>query len=147
MNRHVIFSLSFWFLFCFLCECYAVERSTQKTTGDQSPAAQADRGATIKIEYNNIVNQYISETKTKFSECLDIATVFQNQKLADLNKTIATLLVQNEGASKGEADKWAKDLIEQAPGFKKERENNNALIRKYNEELSSKGLQYLHLYI
>jgi hypothetical protein len=82
------------------------------------------------------IDQVLSEVRKEFSKCLEITIAFQSKKLEDLNKTLAGLLVQNEGVTEEDAKKWARDILDKAPGFKKEIETNNALIRKYNEELS-----------
>jgi hypothetical protein len=52
------------------------------------------------------------------------------------NNTPAALIVQNEGIPVEDAKKWARDIIGKAPRSKKEIDQNNALIRRYNEELS-----------
>jgi len=138
MGRLTVFFLSLFLSFCILSEPYAAERVTQETKGDQSPAIYVSPGGTSNINYriDAQIDQILSEVRKEFSKCLEVTTAFQSKKLEELNKTLAELLVQNLGVPEEDAKKWARDIVEKAPGFKKEIENNNALIKKYNEELS-----------
>ncbi len=138
MGRLTVFFLSLPLSFCILFESYAAERVTQETKGDQSPAVFVSPGGTSNINYriDAQIDQILSEVRKEFSKCLEVTIAFQSKKLEELNKTLSELLVQNQGVSEEDAKKWAKDIVEKAPGFKKEIENNNALIKKYNEDLS-----------
>lgn len=138
MGRLTVFFLSFSLSFFILFESYAAQGVTQQTKGDQSPAVYVSPGGSASINYkiDTEINQVLSEVRKEFSKCLEVSIAFQSKKLEDLNRTLAGLLAQNQGVSEEDAKKWAKDIVEKAPGFKKEIENNNVLIRQYNEEFS-----------
>ena len=144
MGSLTVFSLSLFLSFCILFESYAAEGVTQETKGDQSPAILVMPGGTSNLTYktdnektNALIEKYVSIVDKERLKCLEFVIAFQKQKLAEMNKTLAEFLIaQNQGMSEEDAKKWARDIIEKAPAFKKERETNDALVGKHNEELS-----------
>lgn len=125
-------------LFCNSLESYAAERVTQETKGANSPALYVAPGGTGNINYtiDTQIDRVTSEVNKGFTRCLEASIAFQSKKLEELNKTLAMLLAKSEGVPDEDARKWANDILEKAPRFKTEIENNNTLIKKYNEELS-----------
>jgi hypothetical protein len=108
----------------------AADKITQETKGDQSPAQYVAPGGVGTIIYN-----YTSDISTQFRKCLEIAMDYQTKKLNELNSILAQYFVQQTGASDEDAKKWAQDVIEKAPAFKKEKERQDDLIDQYNKEL------------
>lgn len=128
------------FIFCFLILSIPFELSAssdhvkQETKGDMSPAVNAP-GGTINIIYNKIENT-TNEMNQSFSKCFELAINLQAEKLKELNEEIAQLYIQQSGVPQEDAKEWAKDVINNAPEFKKELERQEALRNKYNKELS-----------
>lgn len=117
-------------MFCLGPSSYGADTIIQKTEGDQAPAQYVAPGGVGTIIYN-----YTSDINTQFRKCLEIAMDYQTKKLNELNSVLAQYFVQQTGASSEDAKKWAQDVIEKAPAFKKERERQNELIDEYNREL------------
>lgn len=128
------------FIFCFLILSIPFELSAssdhvkQETKGDQSPVVHAP-GGNINIVYNIIENKSFEINKS-FSKCFELAINLQAEKLKELNEEIAQFYIQQSGVPKEDAKEWAKDVINNAPEFKKELERQEALRNKYNKELS-----------
>jgi hypothetical protein len=138
MQRTILPLLFAFLLFIALPQLFAGERITQETKGANSPAQYVAPGGTGTIIYkiDAEIDQVVAEVREGFSKCLEATIAFQTKKVEELNKTLAILLVQKEGISDDDAKKWARDILDKAPKFKKEIEANNTLIKRYNEELS-----------
>lgn len=138
MSKRTTLFLTLCLSFTNLPESYSAEAINQQTKGDQSPAVFVSPGGTSSINYKfgPEIEQITSSINNGFSKCFESAIAFQSEKVDELNKKLAVLLVQNESVPEEDAKKWATDIIKNAPDLRKEIDNNNAFVKKYNEELS-----------
>lgn len=146
MNKKLIVSIlacAFSFLYI---QTYATEetnKTSQSTQGDQSPAIFISPGGTSSVNYevsqkkmDKMIQTATKLMREEFSNCLKIAAEFQTATLNELNVKLSKYLITQSQVSNIEAEEWARDILQTAPGIKKAQKEFEDTAKKYNEEIS-----------